>query len=117
GDALTVSYTGATFADKNAGTGKTVTVRGIALSGPDAGNYTLTKCTATTTADITPAVLRVGLATSAPISVPSQPVTFTATFAPFASGSILFKDGTTTLATVALVNGMAAFTTDALLPG
>ena len=30
-----------TFADKNAGTGKTVTVAGATLSGADAGNYTL----------------------------------------------------------------------------
>ena len=39
------------FADKNVGTGKTVTVSGLALTGADAGNYLLTQPTAT--ADIT----------------------------------------------------------------
>ena len=43
------------FADKNAGTGKTVTVSGLTLSGSDVGNYTL--MTPTTTADITPFTL------------------------------------------------------------
>lgn len=51
-----VSYTGgtATFSDKNAADGKTVTGTGLGLSGVDAGNY-LVNTTATTTADITPA--------------------------------------------------------------
>jgi trimeric autotransporter adhesin len=48
-----VAYTGgtATFADKNAGTGKTVTATGLSLSGLDASNYTV-NTTAVTTADI-----------------------------------------------------------------
>jgi hypothetical protein len=58
GDALGDSYADAEFADKNAGTGKTVTVTGIAISGADAANYTA-NTTATTTASITPAVLTV----------------------------------------------------------
>ena len=52
GDVFTVASTGATFADKHVGTGKPVTVAGIALSGTDAGNYTVA-ATATTTAAIT----------------------------------------------------------------
>jgi len=52
GDTVTFSQTAA-FADKNAGTGKTINVSGIALSGADAANYNLTGTTATTTADIT----------------------------------------------------------------
>ena len=52
GDVFTDSYTAATFADKNVGTGKTVSVSGISISGTDAGNYTF-NTTATTTADIT----------------------------------------------------------------
>jgi len=49
----TVGTTGSvfTFADKNAGTGKTVTVSGTALNGADAGNYTLS-IPATALADI-----------------------------------------------------------------
>ena len=51
GDVFTVSGT-ATFADKNVGTGKTVTASGITLSGADSANYT-PNTTATTTANIT----------------------------------------------------------------
>src|SRR4029453_1712013 len=40
GDTLTDSYTAATFADKNVGSGKTVSVSGVSLSGTDASNYT-----------------------------------------------------------------------------
>jgi hypothetical protein len=50
GDTVTASGTYA-FADKNAGTGKTVTASGVTLAGADAGNYTLAS-TATDTADI-----------------------------------------------------------------
>ncbi|MFO0959809.1 MAG: YDG domain-containing protein [Isosphaeraceae bacterium] len=46
----------ATFADKNVGNGKAVTVTGLHLSGADAGNYA---ATATATADITRATLAV----------------------------------------------------------
>jgi gliding motility-associated-like protein len=53
GDDLTVNKTGATFNNKNIGTGKAVAVSGITLTGTDAGNYTLTSATATGTASIT----------------------------------------------------------------
>ncbi len=53
GDNVSTSYTGATFADKNVGNGKTVSVSGISLGGADAGNYT-SNSTASATADITP---------------------------------------------------------------
>ena len=52
GDVFTDNYTGATFADKNVGTGKAVSVSGISINGTDAGNYTF-NTPATTTADIT----------------------------------------------------------------
>ncbi len=58
-DKVTDSYTGAAFADKNVGTGKSVTVSGITIIGDDAGNYTLQNTTASTTANITPAALTV----------------------------------------------------------
>jgi hypothetical protein len=58
GDQLTLSYDLAVFADKNVGLGKQVTVSGITLSGPDAGNYTFDK-TVVTTANITPRQLRI----------------------------------------------------------
>jgi hypothetical protein len=41
GDALTLTVAGASYADRNAGTGKLVTVSGMALNGADAGNYQL----------------------------------------------------------------------------
>ena len=55
-----VSYSGgtATFSDKNAAAGKTVTGSGLSLIGADAGNYTVSTTT-TTTADITPAPLAI----------------------------------------------------------
>ena len=58
GDVLTTSYTTRIFADKNVGTGKTVSVTGISITGTDAGNYTF-NTTASTTADITARALTV----------------------------------------------------------
>ncbi|MFJ6328422.1 MULTISPECIES: YDG domain-containing protein [unclassified Rhizobium] len=51
-DVLTVSGGLGVFADANAGTGKTVTISGLGLSGADADNYALASGTATTLADI-----------------------------------------------------------------
>ena len=56
GDNFTVSYTNAAFSDRAVGNAKTVTVSGISIAGPDAGNYTVNS-TATATASITPASL------------------------------------------------------------
>jgi filamentous hemagglutinin family protein len=53
GDAVNFTNTSATFDTKNVGTGKTVTVSGISISGADAGNYSLQSTTVTSTADIT----------------------------------------------------------------
>src|SRR5438445_3530919 len=52
GDVFTDSYTSASFANKNVGTAKTVSVSGISISGSDAGNYSF-NTTTSTTADIT----------------------------------------------------------------
>ena len=57
-DVFTDSYTTATFANKNAAPGKTVSVTGISISGTDAGNYTF-NTTATATATITAAPLTI----------------------------------------------------------
>jgi len=59
GDTVAFASTSATFADKNAALGKTVSVAGISASGTDAGNYTLNNSTASTSADITPKALSV----------------------------------------------------------
>ena len=58
GDVFTDSYGAASFADKNAATGKTVSVSGIGISGTDAANYSFNS-TASTTANIGPAPLTV----------------------------------------------------------
>jgi trimeric autotransporter adhesin len=52
GDIVVLTGGAANYDTKDIGTGKTVTLTGYALSGPDAGNYNLTSV-ATTTADIT----------------------------------------------------------------
>ncbi|WP_433706225.1 YDG domain-containing protein [Paraburkholderia sacchari] len=57
GDNVTFSQTSANFGTKDVGTGKLVTVLGIAEGGADASNYTFTNTSATTTADITPYVI------------------------------------------------------------
>src|SRR5204863_405044 len=59
GDDVTDSYSTASFGDKNVGSGKTVTVNGISISGADAGNYALQNTTASASADITPRSLTV----------------------------------------------------------
>ncbi|MFS8051049.1 YDG domain-containing protein, partial [Rhizobium sp. BR 314] len=51
-DVLTVSGGLSVFADANAGSGKTVTISGLGLSGADADNYTLADATGTTLGDI-----------------------------------------------------------------
>ena len=62
GDVLAIAHANAAFGDKHAGTHKTVTVNGLALSGADAGNYSLASNTAGTTAAITPRALAVSAA-------------------------------------------------------
>ncbi|MFZ4876640.1 beta strand repeat-containing protein [Janthinobacterium sp. Mn2066] len=57
GDNLTVSNASGSFSDKNAGSGKTVSISGIALGGTDAGNYSLTTTTASSIADISKATI------------------------------------------------------------
>ena len=56
-DKVSFANTSAAFDTKNVGTGKTVSVSGIAISGDDAGNYSLQNTTASATADVTAKVL------------------------------------------------------------
>jgi hypothetical protein len=73
GDALTDSDTGASFSDPNVGTGKRVTATGIAISGADAADYTLSNTTATTTASINAASSPAPAPTPLPPSVTNPP--------------------------------------------
>jgi len=60
GDQVSLSDSAsASFADKNVGSNKPVNITGLALTGSDAGNYTLALSTASASADITPAFLSV----------------------------------------------------------
>src|SRR5439155_3859988 len=61
GDALVTGYTAASFANKNAGTGKTISVTGITVGGTDAGNYTF-NTNATAAANISARALAVSAA-------------------------------------------------------
>ncbi len=58
GDQIALDYGRAQCADKNAGTGKTVTVIDVRVSGADAGNYAVTRGV-TAQADIAPAQLNI----------------------------------------------------------
>jgi hypothetical protein len=60
GDDVVIAGLTGTFDNRNAGTGKTVTVSGGSLSGADAGNYFVNSGTGTTTADITPLTVQLG---------------------------------------------------------
>ena len=53
GDTVNFADISATFADKNVGTAKAVTVSGISATGSGAGNYSVSNTTASTTANIT----------------------------------------------------------------
>jgi hypothetical protein len=57
GDAVTDSYTAASFGDAGVGTNKTVTVTGIGISGATAGDYAPASTTALTTANISVAMV------------------------------------------------------------
>ncbi|MDC8756174.1 YDG domain-containing protein [Janthinobacterium fluminis] len=95
GDVLTLSSGGASFADKNAGTGKAVTVTGIGVSGADAGNY-IVNATATATADITPAALTVTANNATKASGQPNPL-FGATYSALQPGDTLASALTGTL--------------------
>jgi filamentous hemagglutinin family protein len=73
GDLMNTSFGSTAFADKNAGVGKTVTVSGISVAGPDSGNYTF-NTNATAIADITPAVLTVLAVSDSKVLGTSDPV-------------------------------------------
>ncbi|TSA34779.1 MAG: S-layer family protein, partial [Opitutales bacterium] len=64
GDAVGVSTPSARFVDKNVGTGKTVNLTGIALTGADAGNYSVASST-TALANISTLALNVTGVTAA----------------------------------------------------
>ncbi|SNS85152.1 filamentous hemagglutinin family N-terminal domain-containing protein, partial [Noviherbaspirillum humi] len=80
GDVLAINYATANFADKHAGTGKSVTVSGMGKSGVDAGNYVFASTNASATADITPAPLTIAADDKSKVYGDANP-TLTATYA------------------------------------
>jgi hypothetical protein len=61
GDNVNLLVGAANFANKNAGTAKTVAATGLGLNGTDIGNYVLQNISAITTADITPKTLTISV--------------------------------------------------------
>jgi hypothetical protein len=103
GDSVTLdaSIATASFADKNVGSGKTVTVSGLDLAGDDAPNYTLTQPAAT--ANIIAAVLTVTADSTNRLFGAIDPA-FTASYSGFVGGD-----------TSAVLAGSPAFSTTANL--
>src|SRR5262249_18671209 len=94
GDSVTLNAASATgaFADKNAGTAKTVNVSALSLSGTDGANYSLTQ--PTTSADITQAALTVTANNQTRAAGQANP-TLTASYSGFVGGETLATSGVT----------------------
>jgi filamentous hemagglutinin family protein len=96
GDTVTLAGTAlASFADKNVGSAKPVSVSGYTLVGPDAGNYTLL-APAGLAADITPAALALsGLTAASRVydATTAATVSGTATLAPALGSDVVLLSG------------------------
>ena len=99
GDVVSVSGTATgSFADKNVGTAKAVTLTGLSLTGADAGNYTLALQSGLT-ANITPASLTVsGLTASNKVydTLTTDTLVGTATITTALGGDVVSVSGTAT---------------------
>jgi len=98
GDTVAVVGTNSsgTFADKNVGTDKAVTISGFTISGADSGNYAILQPTGVT-ANITPATLTYN-ATPASFTAGQAPSGLSGTVSGFAAGDTLAGSATGTLA-------------------
>ncbi|WP_406696632.1 YDG domain-containing protein [Singulisphaera sp. Ch08] len=97
GDIFTETYATAAFADKNVGTGKTVILSGISISGGSSTNYTLANTVVTTTATISPRSLTVSATGSSK------------TYDGDATASVTLSDDRVTGDVLATVYGLASF--------
>jgi N-acetylmuramoyl-L-alanine amidase len=120
GDDVTLDATNAVgaFSDPNVGTGKTVTISGLALAGANAASYTL--AAPSPAADITGAATTTLLVSSENPAAPGSNVTFTATMssgvgAP--TGDVVFLASAVPFSTNTLIGGVAAASTASLPPG
>ncbi len=89
GDDISASYSSGAFADKNVDNNKTVTLSGITLSGADAGNYSLTANSITSSAGITPATLTITAATDSKVYDGTTGATATPTYTGLMAGDSL----------------------------
>jgi len=118
-------HDGATLLGSGTISGTTATFTTAALTG---GGHSLTatyagdlnfagSATAPLAQTVDKAATTTALVSSANPSVYGSTVTFTATVTAGATGVVTFRDGATTLGTIALTGNTAAFTTSALLAG
>jgi hypothetical protein len=103
-DSVQASYGSAVYTNKNVGTGKTVNVGDIVLSGADAGNYNANLST-TTTADITPAALLVGAIGNSKPYDGTTAATVTLTDDVFAGDQVSLTHAPANFASAAVGNG------------
>ena len=109
------------FANKNAGSGKTVNVTGITLSGAKAGNYSLSNTNTSTTADITAKSLRVTATAASKAydgnTTATGSINLTGIISPdvvTASGTFTFDSATAGTGKTVNVSGITLFGVDAV---
>jgi hypothetical protein len=117
GDVVSGTATGS-FADKNVGTGKAVTVGTVTLSGTDFANYSVGSA-ANTTADITPVLLTGSITASSKIFNGNDTATIvTRSLTGVIGGEdVSYVGGTATFATSAIGNGITVTATGLSLSG
>ncbi len=115
GDRFTDSDTSAAFANPDIGVGKTITVSGISITGPDAANYAFNG-DATASANITPAATTTAITAAPTITAGAETmVTVTVTSsAGTPTGIVSLTVGGSAAISQALANGSATFALDNL---
>ena len=84
----------------------------VSVSGLNAANYVVAFVNGTlTVSKATTSTNNVTLTSTPDPAVPNQPVTFTATVPPGATGTVTFMDGSVVLGTATITNGIATLTT------
>src|SRR5204862_1618675 len=107
----------ATFDTALVGTGKTVTVSGIALSGAAAGNHALTTTTATTTANITAVALTATVTAASKVYDGTTAATSTCALTGVVGTDVVTCAGTGTFDTALVGTGKTVTVTGIALSG
>jgi hypothetical protein len=115
-----VSYSGGTalFADKTVANAKTVTASGLALSGADAGNYTV-NTTAAASADITPLALTGAITAADKVydGTPSATILTRSLSTPIAGDDVSYSGGTALFADKTVANAKTVTASGLALSG